>query len=113
MDEIEQIREGIPVNLLTTPVETINDQTPKILSGNGPPFDHVLAREEKIMFWKAMFSLPEKQMKALYLTYFEDMTNKDIGKVLGVTGARVGQISSAGLTLFAKKHKKIQKEGAL
>ena len=47
--------------------------------------------------------LPEKEQKVLVLYYFEELTLKEIGKVLNVTESRISQLhTKAILRLRAK-----------
>ena len=51
---------------------------------------------------RAIQQLPEREQMVLSLSYYEELTLREIGVVLGVSEARVSQIrSSAVLTLRA------------
>ena len=51
----------------------------------------------------AINELPDREKKVLIMYYYEDMTLREIGKVLEVTESRVSQIhTSANLKLKAK-----------
>ncbi|MBU0936344.1 MAG: RNA polymerase sigma factor WhiG [Spirochaetes bacterium] len=66
--------------------------------------DSVIEREEiKRVIVQAIQELPEKEKKVLVLYYYEDLTLKEIGKVLEVTESRVSQLhTKAILRLRAK-----------
>ena len=52
---------------------------------------------------QAINELPEREKNVLIMYYYEDMTLKEIGKVLNVTESRVSQIhTSANIKLKAK-----------
>ncbi|CEM62367.1 RNA polymerase sigma factor WhiG [Treponema phagedenis] len=66
--------------------------------------DVIVEREEiKRVIVEAIKELSEREQQVLILYYYEDMTLKEIGKVLKVTESRVSQIhTSANLKLKAK-----------
>ncbi|MBF0198265.1 MAG: FliA/WhiG family RNA polymerase sigma factor [Planctomycetes bacterium] len=71
--------------------------------------DHRQSGEEKLKdqkeFLKKMISdLPEKKRAALIMYYFEEMTLKEISKVLGVTEGRVSQILSGVLAALKSRY---------
>ena len=66
--------------------------------------DLVLEREEirKVVF-EALQELPEKEKKVMVLYYYENLTLREIGKILEVTESRVSQLhTKAILRLRAK-----------
>lgn len=66
--------------------------------------DIIVEREEvKKIVIQAINELPDREKKVLIMYYYEDMTLKEIGKVLNVTESRVSQIhTSANLKLKIK-----------
>ena len=66
--------------------------------------DTIVEREEiKKVIVQAISELPEKEKKVLVLYYYEDLTLKEIGKVLDVTESRISQLhTKAILRLRAK-----------
>ena len=66
--------------------------------------DVIVEREEiKKIVIQAINELPEREKNVLIMYYYEDMTLKEIGKVLNVTESRVSQIhTSANIKLKAK-----------
>lgn len=66
--------------------------------------DVIVEQEEiKKIVIKAINELPEREKNVLIMYYYEDMTLKEIGKVLNVTESRVSQIhTSANIKLKAK-----------
>jgi len=70
------------------------------------PEKELLMTETEALVGEAIEKLPEKERLVITLYYYEEMTMKDIGKVINVTESRVCQLhSSAILRLHAKlKH---------
>ena len=66
--------------------------------------DTIVEREEiKKVIVQAINELPDKEKKVLVLYYYEDLTLKEIGKVLDVTESRISQLhTKAILRLRAK-----------
>ncbi|HET6351146.1 MAG TPA: RNA polymerase sigma factor WhiG [Coriobacteriia bacterium] len=62
--------------------------------------------EAKQILAEAIQTLPEREMTVIALYYYENLTLKEIGQVLGVTESRVSQLhTKAVLRLRAKLHK--------
>ena len=60
--------------------------------------DASLARAEiKVLLMDALDSLPEKERLALSLYYYEELTMREVGEVLGVTESRVSQLHAKAL----------------
>jgi len=57
-------------------------------------------RQEQLV--QAILRLPEQQQKVLNLYYYEELTLKEIGAVLGVTESRVCQIHGAAMKRLRK-----------
>jgi RNA polymerase sigma factor for flagellar operon FliA len=53
--------------------------------------------EMKELLTEAIAELPEKERQVLALYYYEELTMKEIGQVLGVGESRVSQIHSAAV----------------
>lgn len=61
--------------------------------------DHDVEREEiKRVIVESIKDLPEKEKMVLVLYYYEDLTLKEIGKVLEVTESRVSQLHTKAIT---------------
>jgi RNA polymerase sigma factor for flagellar operon FliA len=58
---------------------------------------------------EAINELPEKEKKILVLYYYEDLTLKDIGKVLEVTESRVSQLHTKAILRLRSKLTNIRK----
>jgi RNA polymerase sigma factor FliA len=61
------------------------------------PFHLCLKTEMKDLLTDAIADLPEKERQVLALYYYEELTMKEIGQVLGVGESRVSQIHSAAV----------------
>ncbi len=67
------------------------------------PEKELLMTETEALVGEAIEKLPEKERLVITLYYYEEMTMKDIGKVMNLTESRVCQLhSSAILRLHAK-----------
>jgi RNA polymerase sigma factor for flagellar operon FliA len=57
----------------------------------------------------AINELPDKEKKILILYYYEDLTLKDIGRVLEVTESRVSQLHTKAILRLRSKLTNIRK----
>jgi len=80
--------------------------TPKFAkqASNTPsPFDELKTKEVKKIISEALVSLSKKEQLIISLYYYDELTLKEIAKVLGLTESRISQIhSKAILRLRAK-----------
>jgi RNA polymerase sigma factor FliA len=58
------------------------------------PFFRCMRSEMKDLLARAIADLPEKEQQVLALYYFEELTMKEVGAVLGIGESRVSQIHS-------------------
>jgi RNA polymerase sigma factor for flagellar operon FliA len=66
--------------------------------------DAIVEREEiKRVIVEAIDELPEKEKKVLVLYYYEDLTLKEIGHVLGVTESRISQLHTKAIMRLRAK----------
>ncbi len=66
--------------------------------------DVIVEREEiKKLVLNCLKELPEREKKVLIMYYYEEMTLKEIGKVLGVTESRVSQIHTSSILKLKAK----------
>jgi RNA polymerase sigma factor FliA len=61
------------------------------------PFFQCLRSEMKELLANAISELPEKEQRVLSLYYFEELTMKEVGSVLGIGESRVSQIHSLAM----------------
>jgi len=62
------------------------------------PFRQCLDTEMKALLTEALAHLPEREKQVLTLYYYEELTMKEVGAVLGVGESRVSQIHSLAIT---------------
>lgn len=66
--------------------------------------DTIVEKEEiKKIIINAINELPEKEKKVLVLYYYEDLTLKEIGEVLGVTESRISQLHTKAIMRLRSK----------
>jgi RNA polymerase sigma factor for flagellar operon FliA len=61
------------------------------------PFVQCLRSEAKHLIEQAISELPEKEQRVLILYYYEELTMKNVGAVLGIGESRVSQIHSLAI----------------
>jgi RNA polymerase sigma factor for flagellar operon FliA len=72
--------------------EALEDTTPIV-----GPEEHVERAEVKAMILGAIGELPDKERMVLSLYYYEELTMREVGEVLGVTESRVSQLHAKAL----------------
>lgn len=70
----------------------------------------VRLNELKNIIANAIDSLPEKERLMISLYYYEELTMKEIGEVLGITESRISQIHSKAVLKLKLKLKKLMTE---
>jgi len=73
------------------------------------PDTQVEKEEIKRVIVQAINELPEKEKKVLVLYYYEDLTLKEIGKVLEVTESRISQLHTKAIMRLRSKLTNIKK----
>ena len=72
--------------------------------------DTIVEKEEiKRVIIEAISELPDKEKKVLVLYYYEDLTLKEIGKVLEVTESRISQLHTKAIMRLRAKLTNIKK----
>ena len=72
--------------------------------------ESIVEKEEiKQVIVRTIDELPEKEKKVLVLYYYEDLTLKEIGKVLEVTESRVSQLHTKAIMRMRSKLTNIKK----
>ncbi len=61
------------------------------------PEEYTIAEELKSLLAQAIDELPDKEKKVVSLYYFDELTLKEIGMVIGVSESRVSQLHSRAL----------------
>ncbi len=62
--------------------------------------DRLINEGEREILIEALKELPERERQMLSLYYYEGLTLKEIGEVLGVSESRVSQIHGKGLSML-------------
>ena len=101
VDELRQLQE----NLLRLVLSTIHEQEVDSEKGESleqqpasaefDPFSVCLRGEVQELLQEAIGELPERERQGLALYYYEELTMKEVGMVLGVGEARVSQLHTA------------------
>ena len=72
--------------------------------------DTIVEKDEiKRVIVEAISELPDKEKKVLVLYYYEDLTLKEIGKVLEVTESRISQLHTKAIMRLRAKLTNIKK----
>jgi RNA polymerase sigma factor for flagellar operon FliA len=79
-----------------------------ISSGESEDVIEAISKEEtRKLIIEAMNSLGEKQRLVLSLYYYEELTFKEIGKVLNISESRVSQIHTEAIRIMQHKVEKV------
>ena len=76
-----------------------------LISSNDSPFDRVLTQQLKEVMAREIESLSERDQIVISLYYYEGLTLKEIGEVIGLTESRVSQIRSKIITKLRSRFK--------
>lgn len=108
------LEESRPVSLLPDDISNIvqEDHVDHALATeSGELFQQTYKRELKVHLSDAIASLPKKEQLVLALYYYEELTMKEIGKVMGYTESRICQIhTKAVLKLRTRLARVLKKE---
>jgi RNA polymerase sigma factor for flagellar operon FliA len=63
-----------------------------LIRGDDNPIDHMMAQEIKEVIADGIKALPEKEQMVVSLYYYDGLTLKEIGEIMGLTESRVSQI---------------------
>lgn len=98
--DIENIKRALPDLNEEDIFELIEDP-------NKPdPFEDCRLKELRDILAEAIEELPEKEKLVLSLYYYEDLTMREIGEILGYTESRISQLHSKALSRLRGKIKK-------
>ena len=97
--DIELLKQRSPDMKASTISDLIN-------SDATDPFAALSFSEIRNLVAKAIADLPEKEMLTVSLYYFEELTMKEIGLVLGYTESRISQMHSKAVLRLRSKLKK-------
>jgi RNA polymerase sigma factor FliA len=75
------------------------------------PFFRCMRSEMKELLARVVGELPEKEQQVLALYYFEELTMKEVGTVLGIGESRVSQIHSLAVVRLRGRLEELMKTG--
>ena len=96
----KMISRSCGVNLLSLDELMLDGSTPKIskqVSDVPSPFDDLKIKEIKSVIAKSLSTLSKKEQLVMSLYYYEELTLKEIAKVLNLTESRISQIHSKAI----------------
>ena len=96
------------VNLLSLDELSFNGTKPKIdsqVSDQPSPIDDLKIKEIKSIIFKALSTLSKKEQIVMSLYYYDELTLKEIAKVLNLTESRISQIHSKAIIRLRVKLK--------
>ena len=76
-----------------------------LISERPSPYDDFKKQELRELIADVIAHLPEREQRVLSLYYYEEMTLKEISKVLGLTESRISQIHSKAILSLRSKMK--------
>jgi RNA polymerase sigma factor for flagellar operon FliA len=91
------------LDLRSLQAETVEEGSERPLNNINPttvpqdPFLLCLRSEMTVLLTQAIQELPERERQLLALYYYEELTMKEAGAVLGIGEARVSQLHSAAI----------------
>ena len=103
IDEFEQLineTKAVTIISLSTPVKRgDNTNFSEIIADTNDelPADMMQKKDRKRLIVEAINNLPKQERAVLTLYYYEEMTFKEIGEVLGVSESRISQIHSKAI----------------
>jgi RNA polymerase sigma factor for flagellar operon FliA len=92
-EDFDTLSEGHPVNLM----ENIEDPNEK------NPLSLLMELDQKKVIARLIDELPEKNKMVLSLYYWEELTMKEVGAVMGLTESRVCQLHNQALVRLKAK----------
>src|SRR5580704_9624545 len=75
------------------------------------PFFRCMRSEMKALLARVIADLPEKEQQVLALYYFEELTMKEVGAVLGIGESRVSQIHSLAVVRLRARMEELMSPG--
>lgn len=97
--DIELLRQKVPETMDTGIADWFTDSDKN-------PFAAISLSEIRDHVAKAIMELPEKEKLTVSLYYFEELTMKEIGQILGYTESRISQMHSKAMLRLRSKLKK-------
>ena len=79
-----------------------------LIQGDDDPTNHVMFSELKFVIAKAIRALSKKEQMVISLYYYDELTLREIGEVMGLTESRISQIHTKAVIKLRSKLKKYQ-----
>ncbi len=103
--DIDFIKKRLPEN------HSDEDLFDLIADEDGPdPFQQLNLMEVKQVLVEAISQLPQKEQLVLSLYYFEELTMKEIGEIMGYTESRISQMHSRAILRLRGKLASVREE---
>jgi RNA polymerase sigma factor for flagellar operon FliA len=80
-----------------------------LIKGDDDPTSHVMLSELKFVIAKAIRALSKKEQMVISLYYYDELTLREIGEVMGLTESRISQIHTKAIIKLRSKLKNYQK----
>ena len=80
-----------------------------LIKGDDDPTSHVMFSELKFVIAKAIRALSKKEQMVISLYYYDELTLREIGEVMGLTESRISQIHTKAIIKLRSKLKNYQK----
>jgi len=80
-----------------------------LIKGDDDPTNHVMFSELKFVIAKAIRALSKKEQMVISLYYYDELTLREIGEVMGLTESRISQIHTKAIIKLRSKLKNYQK----
>ncbi|MBU0729195.1 MAG: FliA/WhiG family RNA polymerase sigma factor [Proteobacteria bacterium] len=96
--DIELLRQKSPDTTSTSIIDCLT-------SNNTDPFATINMNQVRDLLAQAISALPEKEKLTVSLYYFDELTMKEIGEVLGYTESRISQMHSKAMLRLRSKLK--------
>jgi len=75
------------------------------------PFFRCMRSEMKELLARVIAELPEKEQQVLALYYFEELTMKEVGAILGIGESRVSQVHSLAVVRLRARLEELMSPG--
>ena len=94
----DELQERAPESLNAARDSSERHPTAELIGSESPSAEQLLMlKEERTRVRQAIAELPERDQRILALYYYEELTLREVGEVLGVTESRVSQLRRRAL----------------
>jgi RNA polymerase sigma factor FliA len=106
LDETKSVS-FLDIELLRENTGSQSETDEKVFVNDEDPFAALSTSEVRSLLARAIGDLPEKEKLAVSLYYYEELTMKEIGQILGYTESRISQMHSKAMLRLRSKLKHI------